>query len=142
MTDDQIDELKAGPKLDALVAEAMGWEWCPPWEIQMGGGWTRPPYSSAGAWQLSDGSYRVAFHPSTHIADAMEAADWWLAKYDNTEFGADFSLEYDGEDWTCQFGDHDRGELGWSRATTKGLAVCRAFLKAVEERESDDTSSE
>jgi len=72
MTILEIDELKAGPELDALIAEkVMGWEYLPhrldqgwPWKVQDGVRATKcPKYSTqmTSAWEVAEKISREQF---------------------------------------------------------------------------------
>jgi len=119
-----IDEVPAGPILDAAIAELHGWQrigielWPPDidpympenrlkcWEISEVVGSTRPPYYSiniAAAWELIEDIFGNYSHEVT------------------IEFGW---LKNPVYAWHCHMGLVD------AIADTAPLAICRAYLKA------------
>ena len=116
-----IDTMKAGLEMDALVAEkVMGLklreDCCGEYEYEIVPNepssitcWARlPEYSTEieAAWDIMD-----------HLIDLHPAIMW-----ENCE-------------WECCLDDHNKGhgEQFWGYADTAPLAICRAALKAVEE---------
>jgi len=137
-------ELQASPELDAWIAtEWMGWEWLPPYEIQIGGGPKRE-YPRCGAWKRGEGtrdwiSVRY-WSPSTTAAHAGEArrkaGEWLLDTLAEGErlVGIQCVIRggYSGE---CMFrevtGDTDE-EI---RAKAEALATSRAIAAAIKGKE-------
>ena len=126
-----IDELPAGPELDALVAEkVMGWYsnelvWC-----DKGG--------SVGYWvsdevRFREGGHWPAFHPSTDIKAAWEVVENLKSL---SGIGGWFSIEVPSGDIVRAGFQSHLGHAGeWrhrSNATSAPLAICRAALKTVE----------
>jgi hypothetical protein len=76
LTHDQIDVLKPGPELDALVAEqVMGWKHFP------------KPFGYPGTWERPDGSTEYGLlppHYSTDIKSAWEIVEKMLSTGDQT----------------------------------------------------------
>lgn len=104
-----IDEIRAGPKLDALIAgELMGWR------------------NATGAWiggiipWATDSGFRrkVEFCPSTDISDAWEVVDRLRGA-----FSFELRRRADGG-FCCWFGEGMSAE-----ADTAPLAICRAALR-------------
>lgn len=116
----KMAEPRAGPELDALVAEKVV-----EWKAKI---FSAPDVSDPlrchvrdedDEWQL--------FQPSTDISAAWEVLarllerDYWQAR-----------LENDGGTWVCTIKDDPLRILGEGRAETGPLAICRAALAAVD----------
>jgi hypothetical protein len=127
--------LQAGPELDCLIAEKwMGWEWLPPYEIQIGGG-PKHDYPRCGCWETPDGRRFLIWSPSTnpdHAGEARRVADSWVLTDVETVRHADGIVCHllVGMAWhsgACSFaetdGDKDRAEA---------LATCRAIAAAMQ----------
>lgn len=110
---ENIDEMQAGPELDALVAErVMGW-WATKDECSPTGTWPYRP--------ISDPELYGSFCPSRSIAAAWEVVE---------KLGPYFSVEQypGGRAWAAHF----KTSYGTGAyAPTAPLAICRAALKAV-----------
>jgi hypothetical protein len=104
-----IVEMRAGPKLDALIAgKVMGWRNA-----------TGPWIGGITPWATDTGYRRKAeFCPSTDIAVAWEVVD-------SLQGGLCFELrrQPDGR-FCCWFGEEMSAE-----ASTAALAICRAALR-------------
>lgn len=124
-----IDELEAGPELDALVAEkVMGWKW----NIRNGVCYAEhDTFNAPDCWP--------AFSPSTDIAAAWEV----MEKLVSMDFDVDVAMSSKvANDYSkrcyCHFqaGDDnapwkENFKLAQAWALTAPLAICRAALKAV-----------
>lgn len=112
------DEMPAGPEIDRLVAELMGW--------------TEKPDKN-GERYIADGiavlfcerDGYVRFQPSTNIAHAMEVVEHMPTGFMMWDQGGCWSVEYD-----AGRADGFR-DVGRTVAETLPLAICRAALKAV-----------
>jgi hypothetical protein len=107
-----IDELQAGPELDALIAEKIfGWQW----NIRDG-----ICYAEHDCFNAPDLWPR--FQPSTSIAVAWEIVE---------EFNRMWSLHYlpDAKVWSVCF--IDKSPLNAVEAPTAQLAICRFALKTM-----------
>ena len=120
----KIEEMEAGPEMDALVAEqVMGWHWG---EAEDGvATWTHT--DSGIAWAVAE----PTFSPSTNIADAWQVVEkliglgYWISLSHNGNQHAacwDFRL--------CDRATESKREIAIE--ATAPLAICRAALKAVE----------
>ena len=121
----RIDEMPAGPELDAIVAEkVMGWR--PEgesWRDEKGqGGCASPPRWSSNinpAWAVVEQVYhRILW--SGLIPEGSAAGVFNLSAYGNGRFGARFRIRLDEP---------------MSTAPSAALAICRAALSAIEQLE-------
>lgn len=114
------DQLPAGPALDAMVAEMMGWHvsesghaWLDKNGKQMG-------LVSSGHWGLR------AFHPSTSIAAAWEVVGWMRGKGWNVLI----TLPKEDTRGECRFHRRKAPSICVDEADTLQLAICHAALAA------------
>jgi hypothetical protein len=127
-----LDNIPAGPDLDALVAEkVLGWT-C--WNIRNGICYTD-------RWSGNAPDCWLDFSPSTNITAAWEMVEklWKLKPTEGISVTAEeLAFHFDGEDWSVGFlfdatldcGHHSMGDpLGAAKELP--LAICRAALKAV-----------
>jgi len=123
VTHDEIDNLKAGKRLDAIVAEAMGWtRWCSPcvpkgsnipdcWQT----GNKRNPTWTIKGWC-----------PSTEIRCTWEVLHYghpsgWFDAYYFYRYGDGYALSK----------IHNPSNEQGTVAPTAPLAICRTFLKVM-----------
>ena len=124
-----IDEMQAGPEMNALVAEkVMGWTRCSNEDCQ---GCDHPIYLTGGRWIVrvpgrdwDDDDY--IFAPSTGISAA------WMVVEKMREMGFMFRLQ--SFDTVGAEFQQPWGFFVSSSATTAPPAICKAALKAVEAR--------
>jgi len=153
MTD--IDQMEAGPELDALVVEkVMGWRWDEDWGCLIPPEQTAKPSEMWTDWQkewdAETRSYEVYREPvrenlvsgivysgdsskiitprySTDIAAAWEVA----LRMIRVPYSYEFYLCQQTDGWDVSF-QHPGDKGGQAHGETASLAVCRAALKAVE----------
>ena len=115
----------ADADLDRRIAEAMGWTWCEPYEIQYGS--QTKPYGAEGAWRKPDGEYLPWYrhHPSTDIAQAW-ALLLSLPRY--TEYRIEGSV--DGREDTVLLRMTQRNI--YARHPRLARAIAEAVLAAME----------
>jgi len=126
MTRDEIMNMEAGRKLDALAAErVMEWTWVD------GRGTAGPSY-----WEGASGEFMVDFQPSTDIAAA-----WQVLEKIHSWVGTDKD-DLKGKNWVNAF-HYELLRLEWYMAITKtaeaaAAIICRAALLAVTDTGEDD----
>jgi len=153
MTDEEIDELEAGPEIDALVAEkVMGYE------VEFVGGKPRynnpiPAKEFGGIWTTQVPAYSSLISEAWLIVETLKDVNRDVASLDfdliyNTHEGSGWKDDAElieksvqrilpkEERWFAGFGC-DEDELldkpwgGSAHGSTPSLAICRAALKAV-----------
>ena len=126
MTHDEIDQLEAGPELDAMVAELIGWK---PTEYKRFVSWLVPDGRMFKTAVPGYGDYLTGdiFSPSTDwaaVGEVMDSLDDW-----------DWQLISHGEGVTMTiFKDATHYE---ATAPAAPLAICRAAYKASEKGKHD-----
>ena len=129
MTDEEIDQLKAGPEFDALVAEnVMGW-------IKEG------PYLGSLFWITTEGNMHPrtdAWCPSSDIAAAWEVVEQLrkLEPRGDAKFGIkgrspEIVVVWQGTNFYCKIDGQGIFREFHGEGDTAQLAICRAALKAV-----------
>lgn len=138
----EIDELQAGPELDALIAErVMGWvkvEWDGVYY------WRDPAIDDSHTGRVADSRSSVGdlledlkpWSPSTDIAAAWEVVEKLCeSAFDDREiFSLEATFEENGEAWEkvwdCVVGSSDAHKDGWGFGHMPEIAICLAALRA------------
>ena len=114
MTHAEIMALKAGPVMDALVAEALGWQ-----EVYTRGGWA---FGVKPGGRVTDDSFECTPCYSTSTAASYEAEDA-LPEDKRGDFGNALKCVVEaGRPWKST------GENRWLLAHASPLARCKALL--------------
>lgn len=129
MTEQEIDEMEAGPKLDALIAEhVMGLK--PPFayaDATAGGG-----HGDPGGYRIGPRPYSTTSEAALFVIGQMESRGYWCQM--RTPFGPVGTVSYDGY-WAGFTPHQTTGWNGkpdsWTNAHSLALAICRAALKSV-----------
>jgi hypothetical protein len=113
-----VDEVPAGPVMDAAVAEALGWKNLHWKEVDRGSN----HYAPAGWW--GDGPNGECYLNKSYSTDI--AATWELAP----GILNGNHLTFVGNHWSVwHFDEYDNMPNDDAIAETAALAICRAFLK-------------
>lgn len=130
-----MSDLEAGPELDALVAEkVMGYRWSlydgPRWEVI---GIERGPEKAvlvlpASNWRDADSSVERS-KPCIPVYSTDITAAWEVVE--KVADGDTCRLMYEHGHWEASF---QQGDF-WATDTSAPLAICRAALRVVGERE-------
>ena len=131
-----IDQMPAGPEMDALVAEVvMGWSVI---RLESGSIVTVEVDENghAYAWTYNPGDeYYVGFKPSVRVQDSRQVLDHLVKLCSILRLDLDM-VGPGNHSWCCRFSsEKPHGVMRWcveSYGETETLALCRAAYKAME----------